>query len=81
MTKNKKQYKLNLNTQVTIFLQPTFTATLPADIEMHHKNPDGSYTIELWEIMSIFGKGLYNGCKIPFINNEIIIPGEDLEEI
>lgn len=34
---------------------------------------DGYSTFQLWEVMHIFGKHLYNGCQMPFEAN-IIIP-------
>jgi hypothetical protein len=30
-------------------------------------------TTELWYIMHIFGKELYNGCEVPFVNNTLTI--------
>ena len=37
------------------------------DAEPRHKpDENGFYKIQLWELMSIFGEYLYNGCKIPF---------------
>jgi len=33
---------------------------------------DGYSEFQLWELMSIFGNSLYNGCDIPFQNNEIV---------
>ena len=39
-------------------------------------------TTELWHIMEIFGPHLYQGCEIPFKNNQIIIePYVGLENI
>ena len=81
MTKNKKQYKLNLNTRVTVFVKDNHKHKLPSYFAGSNKNKDGSYSTELWDIMYIFGKDLYNGCDVPFIMNEIIIPAEDLEEM
>jgi hypothetical protein len=31
--------------------------------------PDGTHKFQLWELMSIFGSGMYNGCDIPFEKN------------
>jgi len=28
--------------------------------------------LELWSIMNMFGEHLYNGCEIPFEDNEIV---------
>lgn len=81
MTKNKKQYRLNLNTQVTVFIKDKYKKKLPKHIVDFDKNKDGSYTTELWELVNIFGEDLKMGFGIPFEMNEIIIPADDLKEI
>lgn len=30
-------------------------------------------TTELWHIMEIFGPHIYQGCEVPFKNNQIIV--------
>lgn len=35
--------------------------------------PDGRVHFQLWHAMEVFGSMLYNGCEIPFENNEIEI--------
>ena len=37
-------------------------------VEKQHKSGD-RYCFSLWELCSIFGPHLYNGCKIPFEKN------------
>ena len=37
-------------------------------VEGQHKEGD-RYRFQLWELCSIFGPHLYNGCKIPFEKN------------
>jgi len=38
-------------------------------VENQHKAGGGKYCFVLWELCSIFGPHMYNGCKIPFENN------------
>lgn len=44
---------------------------------------DNYIETELWSIMEIFGKHLFNGCRVPFVGNEVLIkerssdPAED----
>lgn len=35
----------------------------------NNKNEQGYYRLQLWTVMSYFGKYLYNGCKLPFEPN------------
>jgi hypothetical protein len=41
-------------------------------VEGQHKEGN-KYKFSLWELCSIFGPHLYNGCKIPFENNKLEI--------
>lgn len=34
-----------------------------------YKTDNGYYRLQLWTVMSYFGKYLYNGCKLPFEPN------------
>ena len=36
-------------------------------------NAGDTYKSALWDIMHIFGKHMYMGCNIPFVNNEIVL--------
>lgn len=39
---------------------------------------DNYIETELWSVMEIFGKHLFNGCRVPFENNVISI--KDIKE-
>jgi hypothetical protein len=39
------------------------------------RNNGVALTLPLWEIASIFGQHLYNGCKLPFKNTAILLNG------
>jgi len=69
--------KINVNDLVTVYLteagERTYRAhfgTWPDRIKI---GEDKSVTTELWDLMVIFGNTLYNGCQIPFKNNDIEI--------
>jgi hypothetical protein len=39
---------------------------LPDAEPLHKPDEDGLVKFQLWELMSIFGGHLFNGCQIPF---------------
>ncbi len=67
-------HKINLNVQVYVKLTEKGKEILSSKEFVSHFTPDheGYYKFQLWELMQIFGKDLWNGCKVPFENNEIV---------
>ena len=62
--------KYNMNRLVTVKL----TKKGKEILEYKNIRVQGDiYTTQLWELFSVFGAYLYNGCEIPFQKNEIDI--------
>ena len=43
----------------------------PFPQELHERGPDGSYRMQLHEVMNIFGPDTILGVESPFVDNEI----------
>ena len=73
--------KINLNEIVTVTLTKKGAEILTEHEKKYlagiHKNrvyqQGHEFRTHLWDIMNIFGKHLYNGCEIPFEQNEVQI--------
>lgn len=65
---------INMNDKVKVKLTSTGIRLLrvelsnsPTLFEMYTKiDTDGYSEFQLWELMSFFGKSVYNGCETPF---------------
>ena len=78
--------KVNINTQVVVRLTERgeklwaeywgarWGAQVPPAIREGVTLADGRIKLPLWELMAIFGNGIYMACDIPFVDNEIEIP-------
>lgn len=69
--------KININNKVIVNLTD-FGKQLLAKSESSkltiHRLDNGKYGFQLWELMQIFGRCMYNGMpEAPFVNNEIEI--------
>jgi hypothetical protein len=53
-----------------------FKKVMPSAEPIHKPDEDGWCKFQLWELMSIFGQHLYNGCQIPF-ETTIELNGEE----
>lgn len=76
---------INLNQKISVTLTASGLAILldhciSNKIKMDEyygiKGKKNCYGFILWEFMSIFGNGLYNGCEALTKNNEITLEGE-----
>lgn len=63
---------LNVNEVVKVKLTDHGRAILLKEKYPKHEDSLGYSEWQLWELMSIFGEHLYNGCELTF-ENEIII--------
>ena len=79
---NKLSLKaVNINVTVWVKLTDEGKKLLREHYESHRINASkvpklyrkGKVSFQLWDLMHIFGPNLYNGCTVPFVNNEISI--------
>lgn len=68
----KEMNAINLNTVVRVKLTEKGKEIYNCS-DNYKKLKDDCLETELWDIMSIFGIYFYNGCTLPFENNEIIL--------
>lgn len=69
--------RFNMNVETTVKLTNEGEKILKEHFKLYPSlikiDENKIYRAPLWEMMHIFGKHLYNGCKIPFENNSIML--------